>query len=168
MAIKTNRQTQEVCKREKSTNELKTTEKQVKFYQKTTYVCHEALEPRYQETVQTEGAHPINLICTAAHEEQKSEENSSFYVSKQWTRKSVIMQSRSACIKPRAPQEVSSGETTNMGKHTFFGGRQPPLRRAKQPLLLLPPRAPHCSLAQGQRKKRRSRGDAQLVSSVTY
>ena len=49
MAIRTNRQTQEMSKREKSTSELKTTEKQVKFYQKTTYVYHEALEPRYQE-----------------------------------------------------------------------------------------------------------------------
>lgn len=52
-------------------------------------------------TVQTEGAHSINFICTAAPEEQKSEENSSFYVRKQRTRKSAITQSRSACIKCR-------------------------------------------------------------------
>lgn len=32
-----------------------------------------------------------------------------------------------------------------MGKHTFFGGHQPPLRRAKKPLLLLLLGAPHCS-----------------------
>ena len=53
-------------------------------------------------TVQTEEAHSINLICTAAPEEQKSEENSSFCVRKQQTRKSAITQSRSACIKSRA------------------------------------------------------------------
>ena len=49
MAITTNRQTKKVSKREKSANDLKTTEKQVKFYQKTTYVCHEALKQCYQE-----------------------------------------------------------------------------------------------------------------------
>lgn len=33
-----------------------------------------------------------------------------------------------------------------MGKQTFFGGHQPPLRRAKKPLLLLLLGVPHCSV----------------------
>lgn len=77
MAITTNRETKKISKRETSTSDLKTTEKQVTFHQKTTNVCYKALGKAIKKgTVQREGSYSIRLFCTAVIAEQKAKENS--------------------------------------------------------------------------------------------